>query len=690
MLEIVGRNGDLIKKIYNYNISQFNFGKINHIEEIEGNAGTFLGKICNFYDLGKLVGSGIIESYQYNKNLNKSSIELYPLHYDLRRDFLDNGNAGEFIKYFDSDLIDVLDYIITQYRNKVAEPVLYMKKPFQKTNIKVKYTFSYKTLLEAWNILFFSFLPKEKNIKIHPDGGIEIINNIKEKNLFFKKDVLNLSFSEKADEIINYIIFENKLPGVENIKKIYQDNESIEKFGRRVKYWSDKRIKYIETANLLVGNFLEKNKSPKIEIEEIKTDRLDIDIYDKINISNWDKNFDNVFVIGVSYLKGGMKLLKVGSELTRQILSLEDDFDSISESLEEIAGSLPTLPDYIKETYIDSTEIRSPNIAGNNGYFSNYFKVGPEGIVINGKEKKIYSSNYSKNQEGWCIDNEGNAEFNHTTLRGDLKAGTININNNFTVDENGNTRGNNFINKTILFEKLGQIPDYQDGKLWCEDNLPDKKVLWGYFGGDSQKQQISTSRMQYSTGFDRTDSGNLRINTWFQPRVLLFTGFFTNISKEIYGTTSGHAGSVSFMQGACNSYYTQLLPIEGIITELRTERNSRYIQDDLTIGTHDDNKFFHFSRGSCNDNVDACVRGSYIASGNLSYSTSMPISDINWNISTIRVSKPFVSSSNNGFGASTHLGEVLAYVSEWSNNGINIQINIASGRRLCGNFTILG
>nr|DAS34563.1 MAG TPA: hypothetical protein [Bacteriophage sp.] len=44
-----------------------------------------------------------------------------------------------------------------------------MKKPFQKTNIKVKYTFSYKTLLEAWNILFFSFLPKEKNIKIHPD-----------------------------------------------------------------------------------------------------------------------------------------------------------------------------------------------------------------------------------------------------------------------------------------------------------------------------------------------------------------------------------------------------------------------------------------------------------------------------------------------------------------------------------------
>lgn len=689
MLEIVWRNGDLIKKIYNYNISQFNFWKINHIEEIEWNAWTFLWKICNFYDLWKLVWSWIIESYQYNKNLNKSSIELYPLHYDLRRDFLDNWNAWEFIKYFDSDLIDVLDYIITQYRNKVAEPVLYMKKPFQKTNIKVKYTFSYKTLLEAWNILFFSFLPKEKNIKIHPDWWIEIINNIKEKNLFFKKDVLNLSFSEKADEIINYIIFENKLPWVENIKKIYQDNESIEKFWRRVKYWSDKRVKHIETANLLVWNFLEKNKSPKIEIEEIKTDRLDIDIYDKINISNWDKNFDNVFVIGVSYLKGWMKLLKVWSELTRQILSLEDDFDSISESLEEIAWSLPTLPDYIKETYIDSTEIRSPNIAWNNWYFSNYFKVWPEGIVINWKEKKIYSSNYSKNQEWWCIDNEWNAEFNHTTLRWDLKAWTININNNFTVDENWNTRWNNFINKTILFEKLWQIPDYQDWKLWCEDNLPDKKVLWWYFGWDSQKQQISTSRMQYSTWFDRTDSWNLRINTWFQPRVLLFTWFFTNISKEIYWTTSWHAGSVSFMQWACNSYYTQLLPIEWIITELRTERNSRYIQDDLTIWTHDDNKFFHFSRWSCNDNVDACVRWSYIASWNLSYSTSMPISDINWNISTIRVSKPFVSSSNNGFWASTHLWEVLAYVSEWSNNWINIQINIASGRRLCGNFTIL-
>jgi hypothetical protein len=61
-----------------------------------------------------------------------------------------------------------------------------------------------------------------------------------------------------------------------------------------------------------------------------------------------------------------------------------------------------------------------------------------------------------------------------------MLAGSININNQFVVDSSGNVRGNDFINKTILFEKLGSTPSWQDGKMWCEGN-PTQKVLWGYF-----------------------------------------------------------------------------------------------------------------------------------------------------------------------------------------------------------------
>jgi hypothetical protein len=42
---------------------------------------------------------------------------------------------------------------------------------------------------------------------------------------------------------------------------------------------------------------------------------------------------------------------------------MESNLDSLTNSIEDVASSIPTLPNYIKETYIDSTEIRSPNIS---------------------------------------------------------------------------------------------------------------------------------------------------------------------------------------------------------------------------------------------------------------------------------------------------------------------------------------
>ena len=76
--------------------------------------------------------------------------------------------------------------------------------------------------------------------------------------------------------------------------------------------------------------------------------------------------------------------------------SLSESIDQTSEEVQEMSNN-PAIknPDYIKETFIDSTTIQSPIIAGNSGYFSDIVKVGVDGIVINGTEKSIRSGSFN-------------------------------------------------------------------------------------------------------------------------------------------------------------------------------------------------------------------------------------------------------------------------------------------------------
>jgi hypothetical protein len=108
-----------------------------------------------------------VETFNFNKNENLSELALYPLIYDLRQDFVSDETGN--VVYYNDSFENVLSDIVEQYRATVANPVLYMKTPINATGINVKYTFSYKTYLDAFNILLFTFLPMEKNIKIHPD-----------------------------------------------------------------------------------------------------------------------------------------------------------------------------------------------------------------------------------------------------------------------------------------------------------------------------------------------------------------------------------------------------------------------------------------------------------------------------------------------------------------------------------------
>lgn len=687
MIKVNNRDGSVFDNIAEYKYSEFDYWSINKIE-IEGNPDKYLGKIFYIYDLWNLIGSWIAEKYSFNKNTNIWQVELYPLYYDLRKDFLDTGTPGQNIVYLNDTFENVLTYVINQYRSKVTNPLLYLKSPLVNsgsTGINIKYTFNNKTFLECWNTLILTFLPMEKNVFVHPDGGIEIINVPDEKKLIYWNDVQTINYNKKTDEIINYIIFDNKLSWTDHIYKTYQDAASITAYWKRVKYWDDQRVKYETTADEMVNAYLTKYKDPIIEIEDIKTTNLNIWIYNKITINNWDKTFDdNIFVVWVSYIKWGLKNLKLWTKLTRSVLSREDDADSVSEALDYITQSIPTLPDYIQETYIDSTEIRSPNIAGNAGYFSNQMRVWPSGIVIDGINKLIKSNNYAAGSAGWQIDNAGNAEFNDATLRGDFVAWSININNNFTVDGSGNARGNDLINKTIFFEKLGSTPEYADGKMWCEGN-PTNKVLWGYFWGDGNKQQVSTSRMQYSNSFDRTSSTSYTYSTWFQPRLVIFNGFFENTASQIYWTTNGQAGSVASSQGFCNCMSLEYGSVTGITGDLSFSQTSGVISN-LSIWQWGSSKNFHYSNGACNSKTDWCVTG---LPQSWSWTNNSVLSSYSFSTNSIPIIQQIKTANvTDAFAADSITKNAYAYVSSWSDTGITIQVVVPSGWRLCWNITI--
>ena len=61
-------------------------------------------------------------------------------------------------------------------------------------------------------------------------------------------------------------------------------------------------------------------------------------------------------------------------------------------------------------TFITARSISSPVIAGNAGYISEIFKVGPSGITLDGGNKKIFigaNGNYNNTDTPFYVDNDG-------------------------------------------------------------------------------------------------------------------------------------------------------------------------------------------------------------------------------------------------------------------------------------------
>lgn len=185
------------------------------------------------------------------------------------------------------------------------------------------------------------------------------------------------------------------------------------------------------------------------------------------------------------------------------------------------------------------------------------------GTDLSGKTTsgKIHSANFVSGSSGWQIDYAGNAEFNNATIRGEIKGGTINIGDNFSVDENGNvTASEASLTDTVI--KGGLLCDYglvlpnqkikgsTSGNLSdLHNSLSDIKIAtssFGWFEGTSRESKsiqvrgfLSVTINNASYNFDiftikktQTFSSVLRTKTLYFYAKLNFTPVLLEITYK--------------------------------------------------------------------------------------------------------------------------------------------------------------
>lgn len=337
-------------------------------------------------------------------------------------------------------------------------------------------------------------------------------------------------------------------------------------------------------------------------------------------------------------------------------------------------------------------------------------------------KRALQSFNYVTGISGWKIDADGNVEFNNGTFRGTLEASSINIPNATTADSfHTDNQGNSwwganvasgianavaYITKagfakfrSILFDNIA-APTAADGQLWCNTNEANKKVLWGYFGGDtSNKQQISMSRMfaynEYdndNTGGGTTQTYDLEIPTWFQPRSVDAKGFFQNSDGSEMGVMYG------FAQNGDEGVNT------GIKITVATKTN---IVSDLSY-SFDGDGFMKASGWSTNADpkVPASIDGTGHVTSYYNNTKDLVVAD-SWNDGTAING---LSWTNNNFlvltdyrawqqsdcilsslyNATRSNLNAYAYILSWTDTKVTIRIVCKAGYRLFAHFNVIG
>lgn len=684
LLKVYNRDGTEVENISEFTYLGVSEGKVNEVQ-IFKNPKYLLDKVIEIWDFWKPIFSWLLRHYSWSDNDKKASIYIYPLIIDLMDDFIRDTTINSEIFYYTGQIEDVFEEIMDQYlASTVITDHVLKKGTFATTSRYVEFTFNYASLYDSLRFLQEKMLTKGFYIQVDIDGTVNLLNYTNVVDLKNHVDIESIEFEERIDENIKTIIFDNKSTDNRIFKTYTNPDPLVTRW--KVKYLWDARFKEETSADNYVQAYFEENWSPKIEVNEIIS-KVDVPLYTKVNIYNWDKNFSDIYVVWKEYLPDNTYNLKLGTDSEFKVLGT-DEIASVQEEI-QIAVSeidLPQVPEYIKETFIDSVEIKSPTISGNDGNFSGVVKVWVNGIILDGIQKEIRSDNFNSWSAGYRLEDDGSAELNDVVIRWDIEAGTININNEFQVDAMGDVVANAIQNETIQFEKLGNNPSFYDGKMWCEWN-PTNKVLWGYFGGQYQKQQVSMSRMQFASAFDRTSSQTIPVNTWFQPRMIVFNGFFENTSQEKYGTTNGQAGSVSSTLGFCNASQITFDDIE-YIDDLSVSTQANVVRD-LDVDFLGSSTKFHTNEGGSFSTPATHYRTGIIDT--INWWNQTMVKSLSWTNRTRQVMTQIDTANITDALASNSVSKnCYAYVSNWTDTGVTIEVVVGSGWRLAWNFIIIG
>lgn len=337
MLQFFRKDKTYIWTIESHSFDSFRYWDVNNVE-ISGDPDQYLGSIVYIYIDGELIGSGYVLGYSHSKNTNMSQLEIHPLMVDLKWDFVQNVTLFKMMddkifslvdgsnllsfdpilinKSFNNDISDIIEDLILSS----SQTNLYIKRKIQ-TGRVIQLDFVNVTILSAFLQVVNDFAWSWFSVVVENDGWVIIGATPILHQFSFWSDILKIEYEKDISEIINFIKFTNKKTGAELIEKDYQNEESIEKYWKRVLYLADERFLHISAVDEYCQNILESKWKSKIKINSIKTLKKWIKIWDKISVSNWEKNFeDELYIDSITLSRDGSFDLDIGTKQTRSDL----------------------------------------------------------------------------------------------------------------------------------------------------------------------------------------------------------------------------------------------------------------------------------------------------------------------------------------------------------------------------------
>jgi len=243
--------------------------------------------------------------------------------------------------------------------------------------------------------------------------------------------------------------------------------------------------------------------------------------------------------------------------------------DQVNTDLADVISGTTALEDGNSNTFIDSGIIYSPNIGGTDGFFSNAFRVGQDGITLDGSNKQIYigAGNYGQGDTGFYVDFEGNFSLGDKFV---WDGAVLNISGDITANA-GSIAGFTIEDGTLESQNTNLVLDGSgDGSIILEN-------------GSSSVRINPSSTLTSATGTITVPS--------FNSDTISATSYDTEISSGTTGylstydaviTTSGDSTPPSF---TVDSSASNLSAVVSCTISPSGDSNTNHISSTISLGS---------------------------------------------------------------------------------------------------------